>query len=236
MDWPPSTWGNSAYYAGRPPQDHWLGRDQWSNYVNEFCPSAIGGLKKYQDHPEVLAVYPRSVQQKLYALNDECAKLIARAQAPSTLTLFHGDSSGRNLFDYQGATVAIDWSEVGIAPLGEEIARMTGSSIHWFYIGRMDQAPALADLVLTRYIEGLRDAGWQGNPAAVSYTFRAVLATIYALCYTVFADGIAENRIEDRARNAYKTTVPKLLAHMGGISLVGLDQADEAQGLAQHLA
>ena len=240
-DWPLTRYGLAAFhlgqfnahYAGRPPQDHWLGRDQWSDYVKEFCPSAIQGLKKHQDHPEVLAVYPRPIQQRLYDLTDACTQLIAHAHALSPLTLYHGDPSGRNLFDYQGTTVAIDWFDTGIAPLGEEIARMVGSSMHWFFIGRMDRAPALVETVLTRYIEGLRAAGWQGDPAVVSYTFKAALGTIYALCYTGIANGIVENRIEDRARNAYKTTVPELLTHMGEISRFCLDQADAARALAQ---
>ncbi len=69
----------------------------------------IGGLEKNRDHPEVLAVYPRTIQQRLFALRDDSADFIARANARSTSTLYHGDASGRNLYDYQSDTVAIDW-------------------------------------------------------------------------------------------------------------------------------
>ena len=99
----------NAHYADRPPQDTWLGRDQWSKYVGNECMGGIGGLEKNRDHPEVLAVYPRTIQQRLFALRDDSADFIARANARSTSTLYHGDASGRNLYDYQSDTVAIDW-------------------------------------------------------------------------------------------------------------------------------
>ena len=89
---------------------------------------------------------------------------------------------------------------------------------------------------MTGYIEGLRDAGWRGDPAAVIYTFKAVLGTIYGLSYPGIANGIAEDRLEQRATNAYKTTVPEMLAHMGAMARFFLGQADEARALAIKLS
>ena len=221
----------SARFAGRPPQLPWLGRNQWPEYVEAFCPGAVESLRKHQDHPGVLAVYPAALQTRLYALNEACDDLISRAQAQSSMTLSHGDAGGRNLFDRGGETVAIDWDEVGISPVGEDVARMVGSSLHWFFIGKMDQAPALADLVLTRYLEGLHDGGFRQDPSTVACVFKAVLGTIYALSYTGIANGIVEDRIEQRARDAYQTTGPQLLEHMGAIAQFCAGQADEARAL-----
>lgn len=221
----------NAHYADRAPSQEWLARNQWRRYVHDYCPDAVDSLRRHQDHPDVLDVYPRPLQERLYALCDDCDNLIARCLRSSSLTLCHGDTGGRNLFDREGQTVAIDWDEVGVAPLGEDVARMVGSSLHWFFIGRMDQAPALTEVVLARYLDGLRDAGWRGDPAVVTSTYRAVIGTIYALSYTGIANGIVEQRIENRARNAYKTTPSALLAHMGAISWFCVDQGEQAQRL-----
>lgn len=240
QDWTIERYGSAAYHLGqfgahfaaRPPQQHWLGRDQWPDYVEDFCPDGVESLRRHQDHPAVLAVYPRALQQRLYALNDDRGALISGALATSTLTLSHGDTSGRNLFDVDGRTVAIDWDEVGLSPVGEDVARMVGSSLHWFFIGRMDQAAELADLTLARYLEGLQDGGCEQAPENVAGVFRAVLGTIYALSYTGIANGIVEDRIEERAHKAYKTTAPELLEHMGAIAAFCADQGDEARRLA----
>ena len=236
QDWSIERYGLAAFhlgqfnarFAGKPPQHAWLGLDQWPRYVQAFCPDAVQSLRTHRDHPDVLSVYPRALQSRLYAIDKDCQALIDSARAGASMSLTHGDPGGRNLFDLEGRTVAIDYDEVGISPLGEDLARMVGSSLHWFFIGRMGHARELVDLVLTRYIDGLHAAGCQVDAASVACVYRTVLGTIYALSYTGIANCIVENRIAQRARDAYKTTVPELLEHMGAIAAFCADEADEA--------
>jgi len=58
----------NGHYAGRPPSEPWLGREPWRSYIEGECTDCIGYLAQHRDHPDVLAVYPRSVQQQLFAL------------------------------------------------------------------------------------------------------------------------------------------------------------------------
>jgi hypothetical protein len=221
----------NAHYAGRPPTVPWLGREQWRKYLRGACREGIDSLAEHQDHPEVLAVYPKPIQEQLFALRDDADALANKAYALSPLTLCHGDPGGRNLYHYEGCTVAIDWFDASIAPLGEEVARMVGSSIHWFFRGQMDQAPTLADSAIEQYIAGLLAAGWNGNADVVRFTFRAALATMYGLSYTGRAGNIVRGEIEAYASGPYQTTADKLLRHVGEMARFFLTQADAARAL-----
>jgi hypothetical protein len=83
-------------------------------------------------------------------------------------TLCHGDEFRRNLFgrrteDSLEQTVAIDWVGVGIGWIGMEIRALIGSTLEWREV-RMSQAKELDEIVFEGYLEGLRDAGWRGDP------------------------------------------------------------------------
>ena len=226
----------NAHYAGRPPTEAWLGRNQWRDYFEGTCMEGIGLLEKHQDHPDVLAVYPKAIQQRLFALRDMSADFIDQALALSPLTLYHGDAGGRNLYNFEGCTVAIDWFDAGIAPLGEEVARMVGSSIHWFFHGRMHLATELADGVIQQYLDGLREAGWCGDEEAVRFTYRAALAVIYGLSYSGRANTIVRGEIEAYATGPYQTTAAALLQHIGEMARFFIEQAEQAQALSKRLS
>ena len=221
----------NARYAGRPPTERWLGREQWPKYLTGACREAVNSLAEHRDHPEVLAVYPKPVQEQLFALRDDADALARKAYAVSPLTLCHGDPGGRNLYHYEGRTVAIDWFDASVAPLGEEAARMVGSSIHWFFRGQMDQAPTLADWAVEQYVAGLSAGGWNGDADAVRFTFRAALGTMYGLSYTGRAGNIVRGEIEAYASGPYQTTADKLLRHVGEMARFFLTQGDSARAL-----
>ena len=78
----------------------------------------------------------------------------------------HQDAFRRNLFARAGKTIAIDWSYLGIAPLGTELVALVAASLGFREI------PAEKVLELDRqcfegYLQGLREAGWQGDPKLV---------------------------------------------------------------------
>ena len=83
----------------------------------------------------------------------------------------------RNLFarktagggEYQ--TVALDWSYAGCGAIGAELVPLVLASVAFFEVD-LTQAQALEDIVFQGYLEGLRDAGWRGDPrqARLGYT------------------------------------------------------------------
>ena len=82
-------------------------------------------------------------------------------------TLAHLDLFKLNFFAVPGVdgsdeTVAIDWSFLGTAAVGEELASLVCMSVT---IGgdHADRVRDLGELAFACYLEGLREAGWSGD-------------------------------------------------------------------------
>ena len=197
------------------PDADFLFRDQWHRYL-EWCGDGLERLEAHRTDPRVLAVYSEDTTTALLHLWSRREQLVSEVHASVPLSLGHGDTSGRNLYDapqYPQQTVAIDWECVGLATLADDPARLLGSSIHWFFRGRMDEAGYLADSILTGYLEGLRDVGWDGDAAAVEQAFLAIAATIYGFSYTGFVGQILGEETEEYGRRAYGCTGEQVECH-----------------------
>lgn len=72
-------------------------------------------------------------------------------------------------------TVAIDWSLLGLAPAGQEIAVFVTGTRVWLSLGPADAA-ALGELSFHSYLDGLRDAGWTGSEAEIRFAYAASAA------------------------------------------------------------
>jgi hypothetical protein len=110
-------------------------------------------------------------------LNARTRLLDALAKLPAALS--HLDAWRANLLARDGVnnhqTVAIDWSVLGLAPAGQEIAVFVTGARLW--LGVMgDDADALGELSYRAYLEGLRDAGWAGSERDVRFAYAASAA------------------------------------------------------------
>lgn len=97
--------------------------------------------------------------------------------------LCHHDAFRRNLLARDGATgaqtVAIDWSMCGLGAVGEEIGITTQVNLTWLEMG--DMPPAEVDgAIFGGYLDGLRAAGWQGDPRLVRLGYTATVALVLA--------------------------------------------------------
>lgn len=90
------------------------------------------------------------------------------------LTLAHLDAFRKNLFDRRGETVAIDWSYLGLAPIGAEVGHLVIGSVA--FADHRQDIRTLAAAALDAYIAGLREAGWRGDDSVVrrGYALSAV--------------------------------------------------------------
>lgn len=91
-------------------------------------------------------------------------------------TLCHHDATRRNLgatrIDGRTRTIAIDWQGLGIGHLGEELAPMVAVSLQ-FLDAPVASARELSMAAVDGYVDGLREAGWGGDPGIVDFGFRA---------------------------------------------------------------
>ena len=95
-------------------------------------------------------------------------------------TLCHHDAFRRNLFvrhsaDGRDQTVAVDWAFVGTGTIGEEIVTLVQTSLFFLEVD-LAKAPELDEIVFEGYLEGLRDAGWRGDPRMVRFGYTAASA------------------------------------------------------------
>jgi hypothetical protein len=189
-EWPPEHFGvvarhlgqlNGAYLTGQRsmPSYPWLRRRSYLRdmAVRMSANSArtLAELRNSLDHPMVRRAYPPDVADILsrpWAGDAKSWKLKstrfldALDRLPQMLC--HNDAFRRNLLarhtpDGLLQTVAIDWAFVGIGWIGWEIDYLvshplTNITLDW------DEARERDRVAVEGYLEGLRDAGWRGDP------------------------------------------------------------------------
>jgi hypothetical protein len=120
---------NGAYLMGKPlPDDPWLTRQHLRQYVENAAP-AVELLLNSMDHPLIQRALPGISAGFLQEIWEERHSVLETIEhLPQTLC--HLDAFRRNLFSRRTAdggdqVVAVDWSYLGIAAVGEEIAPLS---------------------------------------------------------------------------------------------------------------
>jgi hypothetical protein len=92
-------------------------------------------------------------------------------------TICHFDVFRRNLFarrtpDGDDQTVVIDWAFVGRGPIGADLSPLVWMSAALGGVG-LDKAQDLEEIAFEGYLEGLGEAGWEGDPQQVRLGYTA---------------------------------------------------------------
>lgn len=172
---------NGAYLAGRAKPDvpalrnDWLAG--WVAMTGERGPEVLDD-PEFTDHELVRRAVPRAYLDRIRALYGQRARLLAALeQLPQTVS--HLDAWRANLIARDKAgkteTVAIDWSLLGLAPAGQEIAVFVTGPRLWLSLKAAD-ADAIGELSFATYLNGLHDAGWSGAAADVRFAYAASAA------------------------------------------------------------
>lgn len=158
---------NGAYLTGTPlPQQPWLSSNWIRSYIS-LSSSAMEPLHNSLDNPLIRRWFPGNMSDAFFRLwNQRDVYLDAMDQLPQTLC--HLDLFRRNMFlmnnvSSRKQTVAIDWAFVGIGCIGADISPLVIASLAFFEVG-LDKVHELDQIVFDGYLEGLRQAGWQGDP------------------------------------------------------------------------
>lgn len=178
---------NGQYLNGEPlPSWPWLSAGWLRAAIEEAAP-AIALLRESLDEPLVRRWLPGSSAERIFRLWEEReVYLAALDQLPQTLC--HHDAFRRNLFargcDHAGKdcdeTAVIDWAFVGRGAVGEEMAPLVAASLGFFEVD-ITHAQELDGIVFEGYLQGLRDAGWDGDPRRARLGFAAASAVRYPL-------------------------------------------------------
>jgi hypothetical protein len=227
---------NGAYAAGRPrPAGPWMARRWLPAWVAANGP-AVEQLRAFRDHPLVRLVLPSSEMQRLQRLWAEREPLLAALERLPR-TFCHRDAFRRNLIARRtpgggDQTIAIDWAFVGEGAIGEDVVPLITASLEFFEVEFAD-AQELEALVLDGYMQGLRDAGWHGDPAQVRYAFAAGSALRYALgTIRLVLPSLLDARNHRRLEELFSRPVAQVLEDWRVFYRYLLDHADKARAIA----
>jgi hypothetical protein len=175
---------NGAYLVGVPmPSGPWVSKGWLRRYVEQAAPS-FAHLRTALDHPLIRRLLPGDMGPALLdSWDNREFYLSALDRLPRTFC--HLDAFRRNLFaahtpDGSDRTVAIDWSYAGEGAISEELVALIGASIAFFEVDAT-QERELHEIVVAGYLEGLRDAGWRGDPRMVELGLGAGRGVRYTL-------------------------------------------------------
>ena len=167
---------NGAYLVDRPlPSWPWLSSNWLRHKVGQSAP-AIEPLRNALTLPWGRRWLPEEDSDQFFRLWAERAFFLdALDRLPQTIC--HFDLFRRNLFacktaDGDDQTVAIDWAFVGRGPIGADLNPLVWMGIALAGVG-WDQLRQMEEIVLENYLEGLREAGWQGDPQQVRLGYTA---------------------------------------------------------------
>ena len=174
---------NGLYLTERTiPDDPWLTVGMLEQRI-PIAADRLAQRDKVSQHPLVRRGWPEDVAQGILGIWQEREQFLQTLRSlPSVLQ--HGDADRRNLMSRTSRngeleTVAIDWGCLGVGTVGEEIAAMVGSTVYWFQGVTAAQLPELEEIALDGYVQGLRQAGWRGDPRLARLGYLCAFALRY---------------------------------------------------------
>lgn len=223
--------------AGPLPTAAWLGR-QLLRAVTAEVRAAVERLPTVQDHLLVRRFFPPDIVAAIGQLWDEREAFLAVAEAlPQTIC--HRDANRRNLFARTTAaghiqTVAIDWEDVAIAGVGEELAALIvlGPALRQIAVG---EAASFDQLLFTAYLAGLAESGWQGEPELVRLGYTTACLRFSLALPAIFLDlALDEGRHAALAAREGQS-VTAFADHWAAIQRFLFARINEARGLMKQL-
>ena len=156
---------NGAYLVGQViPAEPWITRNWLRQYV-EHAATMIEFLHSNPGNPVAMKMFPGRSMARILATWDERVQMFdVLDNLPQVFC--HQDAFKRNLFVRQGKTVVIDWGYLGMAPAGAELVALVLGSISMLEMP-VSQVRELDRRCFEGYLQGLREAGWDGDPRQV---------------------------------------------------------------------
>ena len=227
---------NGPYLAGKSiPDQPWLSFGR----VKEWTAAAEPAVKKLADPKSESLLRPwvnADIRERIMQLWADRGEFLAALERLPT-TFCHHDAFRRNLITRKGKegkpqTVAFDWALAGTGAVGQEVCPLIFVSLSWLDVD-IKQARELQAAAIAGYVDGLRDAGWQGDPRMAQLGCFATAALQLGISWTG-AGGLSW--FEDREKDI---AFPKRIGHpldqvvMQQARLLPylLDIADEARKL-----
>jgi Phosphotransferase enzyme family len=170
----------AAYASGRSvlPPDPWLSH-QWLRGWVETLENQVGALDDdslWTADWQVPMASLRGRVRELWAAREELLAIVE--SAPQTVV--HCDFWPTNVIAADdGTTVALDWSQVGIGSLAQDLDQLTLDPV-WMHVLPDASLDALEAHVLPGYLSGLRSSGVDVDEASLRRWYAAAASVHYA--------------------------------------------------------
>jgi hypothetical protein len=220
--------------AASAPEHPGLSRGFLRDYLAEKAQSVPYGLLAGADawaQPAVRRGFPAGLDGPLARLHAEQPRFLGWMEA-APRTLAHLDVWPLNLFAVGDGYALVDWAFAGDGALGEDAGNLVFDAV----LDLLHPSALLPDLdvaVLRGYVEGLNDAGWDGDERWVRLAMCASAVKYDWLAPAMLRRagepdlvGYGGQRVED---------VERLFAERGRALAFIADRAEEARGLAAAL-
>jgi hypothetical protein len=231
---------NGAYLTGQAlPDAPWLSQKWLRGWLRFYDGASREVLELIQD--EHFLEQPRLRSVFAHGFKDDVTRLWASYNTLFTAldklpqTFCHLDAYRPNLFlrqDLHGLdeTVAIDWVFAGTAAVGEEIANLLAASLIWF---EYDAAGvrSLDEAVFSGYLEGLREAGWQGDSRLARLGYTAACALRWGIVGLWWMRSLGDVGKEAELESHWNHPLPELISQWAKTTNYLLGLADEAYQL-----
>jgi hypothetical protein len=205
----------------------WLSRNWLTAWLQDYThlPNLLADDHTWQ-HPLVHNILPHTYQDRLLHLWHNRHQLFhALAQLPPTLC--HLDAFRPNLFSRQQHTILIDWDKTGIAAIGEELGGMVAASMIWFRVPA-SAAHTFGEKVYKGYLQGLRQAGWQGDPQLARLGFTASSALRWGIPGLFWLKGVVDDTYPEKWVQWWQRPIPLMQQQWVQVTAYLLNLADEA--------
>ncbi|MEE8045627.1 MAG: phosphotransferase, partial [Dehalococcoidia bacterium] len=174
-----------------------MSTDRRAGVLGSMGPQILS-LESKRDHPSIRRLVEGVGMDRMLQLVDDAKRLIdATREQPRGVA--HNDCHSRNLFPVEEhgerITYAIDWGSPGLAPVGVDGGSLAGAAMTW----GQSEADTIAKHereVFSAYIDGLREAGWNGSETDVRLAYLSQVVT-----YVFFFPFIVLVTLETEHRN-----------------------------------
>lgn len=235
---------NGAYLTSRAlPTFPWLSQNWMRGWLSHYEAEDRELLElmkgeNFWEEPLLRSAFPQPIIDKVLQLWANYNVLL-KTLDNLPRTFCHQDAYRPNLFigqNSQGSSqaVAIDWVFTGIASVGEEIANLLSASLIWFEYDAIE-AKSLDEAIFSGYLNGLHEAGWQGDSRLARLGYTSACALRWGVVGFWWLQDMSDpvNRAELEAH--WNRPLAESVLQWAQTAYYILDLAEEAYGLQQDL-
>jgi hypothetical protein len=220
----------AAYAGGRSvlPPDEWLAHHWLRGWVDTVA-HRIEALDDDALWTEawqgpISALRPRV--RELWAAREQLLAIVE--SAPQTVV--HGDLWPTNLIAADdGTSVAIDWSQVGIGSIAQDLDQLTLDPV-WMLVLPDVSLDDLDRHVVPSYLSGLRTSGFDVDEAVLRHWYAAAASVHYAPLAAFQATNTADPAAIEASERRFGRTYPEIVARKALVIERALDLGEWVLG------